>query len=37
MLTEFQSFVNKYKFDGFTIEKIITKLDKNGNYKKHPQ
>jgi phage/plasmid-associated DNA primase len=37
MLSEFQSFVNKYNFDGFTIEKIITKMDKNGNYKKYPQ
>ena len=37
MLSEFQTFVNKYNFDGFTIEKIITKMDKNGNYKKYPQ
>ena len=37
MLSEFQSFINKYNFDGFSIEKIITKMDKNGNYKKYPQ
>ena len=37
MLTEFQTFVNKYNFDAFTIENVITKKDKNGKYKKCPQ
>ena len=36
MLTEFQSFVNKYNFDAFSIKDIITKLNVQGIYKKHP-
>lgn len=37
MLTQFQEFVSKYNFDAFTINKIETKKNKDGIYKKIPQ